>query len=56
LSFPLVGNPSTKKDCGQNAMKEKEYMWPYYDSISKELQRVERSAEVLFELNRGGTS
>gem|GEM_PF-4428685 len=34
-------------------MKEKEYMWPYYDSISKELQRVERSAEVLFATKPG---
>jgi hypothetical protein len=53
LSFPLVGNPSSKKDCGQAAMTEKEYMWPYYDSISKELQRVERSAEVLFATKPG---
>jgi hypothetical protein len=24
LSFPLVGNPSSKKDCGQAAMTERE--------------------------------
>jgi hypothetical protein len=35
LSFPLVGNPSSKKDCGQAAMTEIMIEWDIiYDPIS----------------------
>jgi len=36
LSFPLVGNPSSKKDCGQAAMTERETRCGLtYDPICK---------------------